>query len=64
MERETMHNCIGKFISNFDVLDSHNRFIVILTSHEKDVLHSFGHCTFNGLKKRMMSDWASIFNNV
>ena len=44
MAREVMYDCIRKFISNFDVLGSHNRFIVILISHEKDVLHSFGHC--------------------
>ena len=64
MEREIMYNCIRKFVPNFDVLDSHNRFIVTLTSHEKDILHSFGHFAFNGFKKRMMSDWASIFNNA
>ena len=45
---------ICKFISNFDVLDSHNRFITILTSHEKDV----SHFAFSGFKKRMVSDWA------
>ena len=61
MEREIIYNCIRKFISNFDVLDSHNRFIVILLSHEKDVLHSLVHFAFNGFKKRMMSDWASTF---
>ena len=51
-----MYNCIRKFVPNFDVLDSHNRFIVILTSHEKEILHSCGHFAFNGFKKRMMSD--------
>ena len=56
MAREAMYECIRKFISNFDVLDSHNRFIVILTSHEKDIWHSFGHFAFSGFKKRMMSD--------
>ena len=60
MERETMYNCIRKFVPNFDVLDSQNKFIVILTSHEKEILHSCGHFAFNGFKKRMMSDWASI----
>ena len=50
-----MHNYIRKFIPNFDVLDSHNRFFVILTSHEKEVLHSFRHFALNGFKKRAMS---------
>ena len=61
MERETMYNRFRKFISNFDVLDSHNRFITILTSHEKDVLHSFEQFAFNGFKKHLISNWASIF---
>ena len=61
MEREAMYHCLRKFAPNFDVLDSQNGFIVILTSHEKEVLHSFGHFAFNGFKKRMMIDWASIF---
>ena len=51
MEPDTMYTCIRKFISNFDELDSHNRFIVILTSHKKYLLHSFGHFTFNVFKE-------------
>ena len=61
MERETMYNCINEFISTFDVLDNHSRFIAILASDAKDVLHSFGHFALNGFKKRVMSDRASNF---
>ena len=57
MERETMYNCIRKFVPNFDVLDSDNRFIVILTSHEKEILHSFA---FNGFKKTY-NEWLSMY---
>ena len=49
MERETKYNCIRKSIPNFDVLDSHTRFIVILTSHEKEILRNRAqHHVFEG----------------